>query len=103
MGLQINLRVCITEEHFKHRIVDNNWHLFLQFQIERTRKLYQESWEGLDILESKGRIAVAAAALLYMKILDKIEANDYDNHSKRTYVKKRKKFMAIFKLISNRF
>jgi phytoene synthase len=38
---------------------------------------------------------VWASLLLYRQILDEIEANDYDNFTKRAYVPKTKKLMAL--------
>ncbi len=54
------------------------WRRFMQFQIERARRLYAEAWEGIAFLEREGRFAVAAALLIYQGILDRIEQNDYD-------------------------
>lgn len=36
-----------------------------------------------------------ASLLLYRKILDEIEANDYNNFTKRAYVSKAKKLLAL--------
>lgn len=36
-----------------------------------------------------------ASLLLYRQILDEIEANDYNNFTKRAYVSKAKKLMAL--------
>lgn len=38
---------------------------------------------------------VFASLLLYRQILDEIEANDYDNFTKRAYVSKAKKLLAL--------
>lgn len=38
---------------------------------------------------------VWASLLLYREILEAIEANDYDNFSRRAYVKKPKKIVAL--------
>ena len=38
---------------------------------------------------------VWASLLLYRQILDEIEANDYDNFTKRAYVPKAKKLAAL--------
>lgn len=40
-------------------------------------------------------LQVWASLLLYRKILDEIEANDYNNFTKRAYVSKAKKILAL--------
>jgi phytoene synthase len=61
----------------------DNWRQFMKFQIERTRQLYQESWEGVKLLEQEGQLAIGAASVFYQGILDIIEENDYDVFSDR--------------------
>jgi phytoene synthase len=63
--------------------VTDAWRLFMKFQIERTRQLYEEAWPGVKMLEREGQLAIGAAAIFYQGILDAIEANDYDNFNKR--------------------
>ena len=63
--------------------VTGAWRLFMQFQIERTRQLYEEAWPGIKLLEPEGQMAIGAAAVFYQGILDAIEANDYDVFNKR--------------------
>lgn len=74
---------------------DERWHKLMQFQIQRARRLYQEAWPGVALLNRDGRYAVAAAAMLYQGILAKIEANQYDNFSKRAFVPNREKFSML--------
>jgi phytoene synthase len=40
-------------------------------------------------------LQVWASLLLYRQILDEIEANDYNNFTKRAYVSKAKKLLAL--------
>lgn len=63
--------------------VTERWRQFMRFQILRTRQLYAESLPGIRLLDSDGRLAIAAALDLYRAILDKIEANDYDVFQRR--------------------
>ena len=73
----------IREEDIAAGRVTDAWRLFMRFQIERTRKLYEEAWEGVKMLDREGQLAIGAAAFFYQGILDAIEANDYDNFNKR--------------------
>ncbi len=66
--------------------VDERWREFMRFQIERTRRLYNESWPGIRMLDRDGRFAIAAAAQLYRAILDDIEDHDYDNFTRRAHI-----------------
>ncbi len=58
----------------------------MQFQIARTRQLYDEALPGVALLEKDGRFAITAAAQLYRAILDDIEAHDYDVFGRRSHV-----------------
>jgi phytoene synthase len=63
--------------------VTDAWRLFMKFQIERTRQLYEEAWPGVKMLEREGQLAIGAAAVFYRGILDAIEATEYDNFNNR--------------------
>jgi phytoene synthase len=75
--------------------VTDAWQLFMKFQIERTRQLYEEAWPGVKMLEREGQLAIGAAAVFYQGILDAIEANDYDNFSKRASLSAWKKLSRV--------
>ena len=77
----------LSESDLAAQRVDDRWRAFMQFQIERTRQLYAESWPGLALLHRNGRLAIAAAADLYRKILDDIEGHDYNVFHRRAYVR----------------
>ncbi len=66
--------------------VGDRWRAFMQFQIARNRRLYEESLPGVGLLHRDGQAAVAAAAVLYQGILDDIEQHDYDVFSRRAYL-----------------
>jgi phytoene synthase len=75
--------------------VDDRWRSFMDFQIERNRRLYEESLPGIALLDPDGRFAIAAAAELYRAILGDIEANDYDVFRRRAYVSKQDKLKRL--------
>jgi 15-cis-phytoene synthase len=64
------------------RITDA-WRQFMKFQIDRTRQLYAESWDGVKMLEREGQLAIGAASVFYQGILDEIEKHDYDVFTRR--------------------
>ncbi|KAJ1375303.1 Trans-Isoprenyl Diphosphate Synthase, head-to-head [Sesbania bispinosa] len=51
--------------------------------------------KGVKELNEASRWPVWASLLLYRQILDEIEANDYNNFTKRAYVSKAKKFLSL--------
>ena len=63
--------------------VTERWRNFMRYQIQRARRLYEESLPGVRMLHADGRFAIAAAGELYRAILDQIEVNDYDVFHKR--------------------
>jgi len=73
----------IREEDIAGGRITDNWRQFMKFQIERTRLLYKDSWEGVKMLEREGQLAIGAASVFYQGILDDIEKHDYDVFTRR--------------------
>ncbi|EMS46763.1 Phytoene synthase, chloroplastic [Triticum urartu] len=68
---------------------------FMKGQIQRARLFFDEAEKGVMHLDSASRWPVLASLWLYRQILDAIEANDYNNFTKRAYVGKAKKFLSL--------
>ncbi|CAG0930430.1 15-cis-phytoene synthase [Thermoflexales bacterium] len=81
----------ITEDQIAAGRVDHRWREFMRFQIARNRRLYQEAWPGIALLDHAGRLAISAAATLYRGILADLEDHDYNNFTRRSYVNQRGK------------
>ncbi|NPV46834.1 MAG: phytoene/squalene synthase family protein [Armatimonadetes bacterium] len=75
--------------------VDDRWRDFMQFQIARNRRLYEEAWPGIALLHADGQLAVAAAARLYASILEDIERHDYQVFQRRARVTTVSKLMRL--------
>jgi phytoene synthase len=73
----------IREQDIADGRVTDNWRQFMKFQIDRTRHLYAESWQGVKLLEREGQLAIGAASVFYEGILDDIERHDYDVFTRR--------------------
>jgi phytoene synthase len=73
----------IREQDIAEGRLNDNWRQFMKFQIERTRKLYEESWAGVKMLEREGQLAIGAASVFYQGILNEIEKNHYDVFTRR--------------------
>nr|ACE75885.1 phytoene synthase [Solanum lycopersicum]CAA42969.1 phytoene synthase [Solanum lycopersicum] len=82
------------EDIFAGRVTDK-WRIFMKKQIHRARKFFDEAEKGVTELSSASRFPVWASLVLYRKILDEIEANDYNNFTKRAYVSKSKQVDCI--------
>ncbi len=85
----------LGEADMARGIVDDRWRAFMQFQIDRNRRLYAEAWPGIQMLNPDGRMAIAAAGELYRDILADIEAHDYDVFSRRAHVSTAYKLMSL--------
>nr|AFK46516.1 unknown [Lotus japonicus] len=82
------------EDIFSGRVTDK-WRNFMKGQIRRARMFFDEAEKGVSELSSASRWPVWASLLLYRQILDSIEANDYNNFTKRAYVGKAKKLLSL--------
>jgi phytoene synthase len=85
----------VTEDDIEAGIVDDRWRAFMEFQIARNRKLYEDALPGISLLNEKGRFAIAAAAELYRAILDDIEENDFDVFIRRAHITKWQKLRRL--------
>lgn len=75
--------------------VTDKWRNFMKNQIKRARMFFDEAEKGVTELSAASRWPVWASLLLYRQILDEIEANDYNSFTKRAYVRKAKKIVAL--------
>ena len=96
----------IKDRHLRDGIVDDKWKEFMKFQIARARALYVEALPGINLLDASGRLPIAAAAIFYRGILDKIEKLEYDVFNSRAQLSKWEKVSKIPRMPSsglNRF
>ncbi|KAI7724653.1 hypothetical protein M8C21_006387 [Ambrosia artemisiifolia] len=82
------------EDIFAGKVTDE-WRAFMKKQIKRARSFFDKAQQGVTQLSSASRWPVSASLLLYRQILDEIEANDYNNFTKRAYVSKPKKLVFL--------
>jgi 15-cis-phytoene synthase len=68
------------------RTVTPEWRDLMRFEIARTRQIYAAADTGLAYLPSRSARCVGTARLLYSRILDLIEAADYDVFTRRARV-----------------
>jgi phytoene synthase len=63
----------------------------MRFEIARCRRLYEQANGGLALLPPRERRCIAAACDLYGRLLDRVEAQDYDVFSSRAQVRTARK------------
>ncbi|MGL5865761.1 MAG: isopentenyl-diphosphate Delta-isomerase [Dermatophilaceae bacterium] len=86
-------RVYVPQEDLRQfgadpwaRTVTPEWRALMAFEIERNRRLYREADAGIPALPGASRRCVATARVLYARILERIEAADYDVFASRARV-----------------
>ncbi|XP_015880594.1 phytoene synthase 2, chloroplastic [Ziziphus jujuba] len=88
-------RAGLSDDDIFRGNVTEKWRTFMKGQIKRARMFFDEAEKGVAELNEASRWPVWASLLLYRQILDAIEANDYDNFTKRAYVGKAKKLLSL--------
>ena len=84
-----------TETDLFNGVVDSRWRKLMRFQIQRARKYYVQAERGITALSGDSRWPVWAASMLYQRILDAIERNDYDVFNQRAFVPKSQKLLYL--------
>ncbi len=86
--------VDLTERRVSPEFVE-----LMRFEIERCRALYRSAEVGIAMLPDRSAKCVGAAHTLYGRILDKIEAQDYDVFSTRASVSTLEKARLVASLL----
>jgi phytoene synthase len=77
----------VHEELFAQNTVTGPFRRFMRFQVRRARELYRKADAGIAMLPNDGsRFCVRLMSNLYSRILNAIEAHDYDVFSRRAHV-----------------
>ena len=74
----------------------------MRFEIERCRALYDSADIGLAMLPERSSRCIGAARVLYSRILDEIEALDYDVFSSRARVPTAQKAALVARTVLSR-
>jgi phytoene synthase len=84
-------RFGVTEEDVKQGVVSQPFRSMMQFECERARQYYREAQKLTPLIEPAGRATYGIMMRIYRGILDSIERNGYDVHSRRARVSTPKK------------
>jgi phytoene synthase len=98
---QQDIRRFGAEEAFAERRVTPAFVALMSFEIDRTRHLYKSAERGSALLPPSSARCIDAARLLYSRILDVIETNDYDVFAQRASVPTWKKAAVVLKGITS--
>ena len=79
-------RFGYTEAMLSESVINDQFLALMRFEIARARDFYAASDLGIPYITPQCQLPVKLARVLYSRILDKIEANDYDvfTHRART-------------------
>jgi phytoene synthase len=72
---------------------------FVKFKIFQAKELYRKAMLGLRFVPKKSKFPIKLSLIIYSKILDKIEQNDYNVFEKRAKVSRFGKIFTLFKTI----
>jgi len=86
-------RFGYAEDEVFESVVDARFVALMEFQIARVRSIYLEAEPGIAMLSPESRYTVRLALSLYRRILERIEANDFDVFRRRAYVPFRAKML----------
>lgn len=76
-------RFGYTKDMLAAGVVNDAFRDLMRFEIARARRYYASADVGLPAIPAERRLPVMLARVLYAKILDKIEENDYDVFRRR--------------------
>ncbi|KMT14342.1 hypothetical protein BVRB_4g071240 [Beta vulgaris subsp. vulgaris] len=85
----------LTDADIFSRKVTKEWRELTKKQIARARYYYDQAVEAIYQLDRASRWPVWASMMLYRKILDKIEENNYDNLTKQARVGNAEKLLML--------
>ena len=88
----------ITETELFNGYKGENFIELMKFQIKRARNYYLSADIGIKMLDRDSRLPVYLARYNYSRILDKIEANEYNVFNERAYLNKIEKFSILPKI-----
>ena len=81
------------------REVTPAWRELMRFEVARNRGIYAAADAGIPMLPPRSARCVAAARVLYSRILDRIEAADYDVFTSRARVPSSEKAWTALRML----
>lgn len=88
----------VTEEMIRKKEFTPELRRLIQFQVERAQREYEKADEAISRMPKQPRRAVKLARVLYSKILDVVESQDYNVFLKRARTSKAQKLVSVAKV-----
>ncbi len=88
-------RFGVTEEDLIAGVLNDNFRALMRFEAERAKEFYQQALALFPLVHKPGRPTLAIMMRIYRGILDSIERNDYDVHTRRARVSTPKKLRIV--------
>lgn len=76
----------VSEEDIKNKKMTPGFIALMKYEIERARDIYKEADLGISMLPRRAARGIKIARVLYSKILDRIEDNNYDVLTSRAHL-----------------
>ncbi len=97
-------RFGVTEEDLRAGVVNANFRNLMQFEAERAKGFYAKAEALFPLIHAPGRPTLSIMIGIYRGILDSIERNRYDVHTRRARVSTPKKLGIVASAwLSSRF
>jgi phytoene synthase len=85
-------RFGYSESDLRAHVRNESWRQLMRFQVARARDYYHRAEPGIEMLAPEGRFAVRIAADVYSRILNRIEAAEYQVFTQRAVVPAAQKY-----------
>ena len=84
-------RFGVTEHDVKQGVMNEGFRALMQFEAERAKEFYRQAQALFPLVHKAGRPTLSIMINIYRGILDSIERNGYDVHTRRARVSTAKK------------
>jgi 15-cis-phytoene synthase len=79
-------RFGVSEDDLKQGVINDSFRALMRFEAERAKEFYRQALALFPLVHEPGRPTLAIMVKIYRGILDSIERNGYDVHSRRARV-----------------
>ena len=84
-------RFGVTEQELKQGVVNDRFRALMEFEADRAKGFYRQAEALFPLIHKAGRPTLSIMIKIYRGILESIERNGYDVHSRRARVSTAKK------------
>ena len=88
-------RFRVSEDDLKQGVLNSNFRALMEFEVERAKYYYQRAANLMPLVHRTGRPTLTIMMKIYRGILDSIERNQYDVHSRRARVSTPRKLSIV--------